>query len=94
MKITEKVKKLGSRIVGALAGVGVTASTAVTALAAEGASLSSEVQSYVQTGMNDASAGVGGILKIAIPIIIGVVVAVIVAKAGIGWLKNIGSKAK
>ncbi len=96
MKISEKVKKAASKIGAALTGIGVTAATSVTAFAADGDStnVASEVLNSVKEGMNSANGSIVDLLKIAVPIIIGLVVGVVVAKAGIGWVKNIGSKAK
>lgn len=97
MKFAEKCKKGISKI-GAACAAGMAAlSTSIVALAAEpGASgtLTDDVMQSVSSGMTEATSGVGGVLKIAVPVIIGVVVAIIVAKAGIAWLKGIGSKAK
>lgn len=98
MKISEKVKKVASKIGAALTGIGVTAATSVTAFAAEtgaeGTNVATEVLNSVKSGMNSANASIVDLLKVVVPIIIGLVVGVVVAKAGIGWVKNIGSKAK
>lgn len=99
MKISEKVKKVASKIGAALTGIGVTAATSVTAFAAEtgtaeGTNVATEVLNSVKSGMTSANGSIVDLLKIAVPIIIGLVVGVVVAKAGIGWVKNIGSKAK
>lgn len=98
MKISEKVKKLASKIGAALTGIGVTAATSVTAFAAEsgvdGTNVATEVLNSVKSGMNSANASIVDLLKVVVPIIIGLVVGVVVAKSGIGWVKNIGSKAK
>ena len=98
MKFSEKVKKAASKIGAALTGIGVTAATSVTAFAAEpgaeGTNVATEVLNSVKSGMTSANSSIVDLLKIAVPIIIGLVVGVVVAKAGIGWVKNIGSKAK
>lgn len=98
MKFSEKVKKAASKIGAALTGIGVTAATSVTAFAsesgAEGTNVATEVLNSVKSGMTSANGSIVDLLKVAVPIIIGLVVGVVVAKAGIGWVKNIGSKAK
>ena len=98
MKISEKVKKVASKIGAALTGIGVTAATSLTAFAAEegssGTNVATEVLNSVKSGMTSANNSIVDLLKVAVPIIIGLVVGVVVAKAGIGWVKNIGSKAK
>lgn len=98
MKISEKVKKVASKIGAALTGIGVTAATSVTAFAAEegsaGSNVATEVLNSVKSGLTSANGSIVDLLKVAVPIIIGLVVGVVVAKAGIGWVKNIGSKAK
>lgn len=98
MKISEKVKKVASKIGAALTGIAVTAATSVTAFAADsgvdGTNVATEVLNSVKSGMNSANGSIVDLLKVAVPIIIGLVVGVVVAKAGIGWVKNIGSKAK
>lgn len=95
MKFVAKCKKGISKVGAALAGAAVAVTSSITALAAEGGNtLTDDVMQSVSSGMSEATSGVGGVLKIAVPVIIGVVVAVIVAKAGIAWLKGIGSKAK
>ena len=95
MKFTDKVKKAASKICAAVTGVAATAATTVTAWAADGgASLTDQIMNSVQTGFNDAKGGIGQLLVIAIPVVIGVIVAVVLAKAAFGWIKTIGSKSK
>lgn len=98
MKITEKIKKAASKIGAAVAGAATTAVTTVTAWAADegvtGASVSDQVMQSVQGGFTDAKEGIGKLLVIAIPIVIGIIVAVVLAKSGFGWVKTIGSKSK
>lgn len=98
MKITEKIKKAASKIGAAVAGAATTAVTTVTAWAAEegasGASVADQVMQSVQGGFTDAKEGIGKLLIIAVPVIIGIIVAVVLAKSGFGWVKTIGSKSK
>lgn len=95
MKLVDKCKSGFSKLGAAVSGLVVTVGSSISALAAEGdSSLTNDVMSSVQGGMSQATSGVGSVLKVAIPVIIGIVVAVIIAKAGISWLKSIGSKAK
>lgn len=98
MKFTDKVKKAASKICAAVTGVAATAATTVTAWAADAgagsSSLTDQIMNSVQTGFNDAKGGIGQLLVIAIPVVIGVIVAVVLAKAAFGWIKTIGSKSK
>ena len=98
MKITEKVKKAASKVCAAVTGAVATAATTVTAWAAEnggaGASVTDQVMQSIQSGFTDAKDGIGKLLVIAIPIVIGIIVAVVLAKSGFGWVKTIGSKSK
>lgn len=98
MKFTDKVKKAASKVCAALTGAAATAVTTITAWAAEnggaGASLTDQVMNSVQSGFTDAKDGIGKLLIIAVPVIIGIIVAVVLAKSGFGWVKTIGSKSK
>ena len=95
MKFTDKVKKAASKVCAAVTGAVATAATTVTAWAADGdPSLTDQIMNSVQTGFNDAKGGIGQLLVIAIPVVIGVIVAVVLAKAAFGWIKTIGSKSK
>lgn len=96
MKFTDKVKKAASKVCAAVTGAVATAATTVTAWAAEegGSSLTEQVMNSVQSGFTDAKDGIGKLLIIAVPVIIGIIVAVVLAKSGFGWVKTIGSKSK
>lgn len=99
MKFTDKVKKAASKVCAAVTGVFATAATTVTAWAADagssaGSSLTEQVMNSVQSGFTDAKDGIGKLLIIAVPVIIGIIVAVVLAKSGFGWVKTIGSKSK
>ena len=77
MKFTDKVKKAASKICAAVTGVAATAATTVTAWAAEGgSSLTDQVMNSVQSGFTDAKDGIGKLLIIAVPVIIGIIVVV------------------
>lgn len=99
MKFTDKVKKAASKVCAAVTGAAATAVTTITAWAAEsgssaGSSLTDQVMNSVQSGFTDAKDGIGKLLIIAVPVIIGIIVAVVLAKSGFGWVKTIGSKSK
>lgn len=99
MKFTDKVKKAASKICAAVTGVAATAATTFTAWAADagssaGSSLTDQIMNSVQSGFTSAKDGIGQLLVIAIPVVIGVIVAVVLAKAAFGWIKTIGSKSK
>lgn len=95
MKFTDKVKKAASKVCAAVTGVAATAVSTVTAWAAEeGSSITDQVMNSVQSGFTDAKDGIGKLLVIAVPVIIGIIVAVVLAKSGFGWVKTIGSKSK
>ncbi len=95
MKITDKVKKVASKVCAAVTGAAATAVTTITAWAGEeGSSITDQVMTSVQSGFTDAKNGIGQLLVIAIPVVIGVIVAVVLAKAAFGWIKTIGSKSK
>lgn len=95
MKFTDKVKKAASKICAAVTGLAATAATTVTAWAADGgSSLTDQIMTSVQSGFTSAKDGIGQLLVIAIPVVIGVIVAVVLAKAAFGWIKTIGSKSK
>ena len=98
MKFTDKVKKAASKVCAAVTGAVATAATTVTAWAADAGgsspSLTDQVMNSVQSGFTDAKDGIGKLLIIAVPVIIGIIVAVVLAKSGFGWVKTIGSKSK
>lgn len=100
MKFTDKVKKAASKVCAAVTGAAATAVTTITAWAADAggsagsSSLTDQVMNSVQSGFTDAKDGIGKLLIIAVPVIIGIIVAVVLAKSGFGWVKTIGSKSK